>query len=389
MTKDERLKTLANVFSPSAPIKRKDLFFGRMKQLQEIVNAINETGQHAILHGERGVGKTSLANIMTDSITNLYPVKITCNKEDSFESLWRRSFEKIQFSKTTKGIGFQPKDKQEIINVGKQIAQESLVNVALVEEYISKLGDHYFLFIFDEFDNIQSKKIRSVFADLLKALSDNVENTTIVIVGISDNVEDLIGSHQSLERCLKQVKMPRMSDKEASEIIDSGLSNLGISISPPIKQKVLEFSSGFPHYIHLLCKYGAKEIIDNNKYEFSDAYLKIAIKKGIDNTSEQLRSSYQKATLDSKGNSKWINVLHACANSKSDEYNCFSTNNVLDQYNKITNKNVKGTNITYNLNQLCKKERGEILIKKGGGKNLKFRFINPMMRAFVKLKINS
>ena len=220
-------------------------------------------------------------------------------------------------------------------------------------------------------------------------MSDNVENTTIVLVGIGDNVEELIGIHQSLERCLKQVKMPRMSDEEAGAIIDNGLSQLEISISTSVRKSILEFSSGFPHYVHLLCKYGAKEIIENEKNEFSDAYLKIAIKNGIDNTSEQLRSSYQKATLDSRADSKWVKVLHACANSKSDKFNCFSTGDVLEEYNKINKTSIKGSNISYNLKQLCTKDRGEILKKMGSGVNTKYRFINPMMRAFVKLKINS
>jgi hypothetical protein len=379
---------LNEVFSPTAPIKSIDLFFGRMPQLEKVADAINESGQHAILHGERGVGKTSLANIMFKSYTSLYPVKITCNREDDFKSLWQRAFSEVQFSQTTQGLGFNAQEKKVIINIGEQLRHIDVVTPSTVENLIRQLKMVKFLFIFDEFDNIRTKRIRSSFADLIKSLSDNIDNTTIVLVGIADNVEELIGSHRSLERCLKQVKMPRMSDIEATAIIDNGLNKLQISIATPVKQKILEFSSGFPHYIHLLCKYGAKEIIKNDKRDFNNAYLQIAIKNGIDNTSEQLRSSYQKATLDSKLDSKWVNVLHACANSESDAFNCFSTSNVLAAYNKITSKNVKGSNLTYNLNHLCEKDRGEILTKMGNGVNTKFRFINPMMRAFVKLKIN-
>lgn len=389
MNKHEREEILKEVFSPSAPIKQKDLFFGRMTQLEKVADAINESGQHAILYGERGVGKTSLANIMFDSYTNLFPVKITCNRQDDFKSLWARAFSKVQVAKTTKGLGFNAEDKMTIIDIGKQIEQNEIVTPATVEQLICKLSKWRFLFIFDEFDNIRNRKIRIAFADLIKSLSDNVDKTTIVLVGIAENVDLLIGNHRSLERCLKQVKMPRMSDNEASAIIENGLSKLDISIPKSIKEKILEFSSGFPHYIHLLCKFGAREIIENEKFEFNSAYLLIAIKNGIENTSEQLRSSYQKATLDSKLISKWVNVLHACANCDSDIYNCFATNSVLVQYNKITGSSVKGGNITYNLNQFCSRDRGEILKRMGKGVNIKYRFINPMMRAFVKLKINS
>lgn len=189
MTKNEKLQVLNMVFSPTAPIKKKDFFFGRMVQLERVVDAINELGQHAILHGERGVGKTSLANIMYNAYTNLYPIKITCHRDDDFKSLWQRVFSEVQFAKTTTGIGFKPIEKKEIVNIGQQINKEENVTPSFVENLILQLSAFKFLFIFDEFDNIKTKKTRTSFADLIKSLSDNVENTTIVLVGILTNVK--------------------------------------------------------------------------------------------------------------------------------------------------------------------------------------------------------
>ena len=108
MDKSTKLLLLNQIFTPTSPIKERDFFYGRLNQLEKVADAINKEGQHAILYGERGVGKTSLANIMAKSYTNLYPVKITCDRVDDFKSLWSRAFESIQFSKTTKGIGFTP-----------------------------------------------------------------------------------------------------------------------------------------------------------------------------------------------------------------------------------------------------------------------------------------
>lgn len=389
MNREDKLILLEQVFSPTAPISQKDFFYGRIAQLTKIAEAINQKGQHAILYGERGVGKTSLANIMAASYTNLHPVKITCSRHDDFKSLWKQSFDKIQFSKTTKGLGFNPAQKEKIITLGQKFSGVSEVGPTSIVNVVNQLPSSMFLFIFDEFDNISDKKTRELFADLIKSFSDNVENATIVLIGIADNVEELIGNHNSLERCLKQVKMPRMSQEELSEIILSGLKRLGISISEIVKNKIIEFSSGFPHYVHLLCKYGAKEIIENEKTEFNSAYLKIAIKIGIENTSEQLRTSYQKAVVDVKEKSKWREVLHACADSEIDQYDCFTVNNVLKLYNKSRFLKVLGNNIIYNLNQLCTSERGEVIKKTGKGINTRFRFVNPMMKAYVKLKINS
>jgi Cdc6-like AAA superfamily ATPase len=389
MTKEEKLFILNQVFSPTSPIKQKDFFYGRINQLNKIADAINEEGQHAILYGERGVGKTSLGNIMATSYTNLYPVKVTCNRQDHFRTLWENALDNVQFSQKTDGIGFNPQQAEEIVRIGNQLRAIENVRPNHIVQILNSLPAGKLLFIFDEFDNISSKKARSSFADLIKSMSDNNTNSTIVLVGISDSIENLIGNHQSLERCLKQVKMPKMKDEECEEIIINGLSRLEIGIDNKVKEKIIEFSSGFPHYVHLLCKYGAKEIIENEKRIFSDAYLAIAIRRGIENTSEQLRISYRKAILTSNSSSKWRDLLFACAIVKIDEFNAFTISDVVKIYNDITGKNVKNNSITYNLNQLVTENRGEVLVKLGKGMSTRYMFKNPMMRAFVKLKINA
>jgi ABC-type transport system involved in cytochrome bd biosynthesis fused ATPase/permease subunit len=57
---------IARIFTPSAPIDDRTLFAGRKKQMVRILNAISQRGQHAVLFGERGVGKTSLTNVIRD-----------------------------------------------------------------------------------------------------------------------------------------------------------------------------------------------------------------------------------------------------------------------------------------------------------------------------------
>jgi len=389
MDKEQKKIILNQVFSPVQPIQERDFFFGRMNQLTKIVDAINEKGQHAILYGERGVGKTSLVNIMYKSYTNVYPIKITCDRRHTFRSLWEDAFDHIQYSQTINGIGFNAQSKSKMVSMKKEISFCGDLKTNQIVDLLNKLGNDFkLMFIFDEFDNIRNEETKYFFADLIKSLSDNNTNTTIILVGIAESVESLIGSHQSLERCLKQVKMPRMKKEECEAIIFNGLKLLNFKMDNDILNKIIEFSSGFPHYIHLLCKYGCAELIENDKTTFSEPYLAIALNKGIENTSEQLRISFREAVLSSSSSDKWKNILYACTNCPLDEFNSFSISQIVKEYNIITKSKSKNSHLSYYINELTKSGRSEILTRLGRGGSTRYTFNNPMMRAFVKLKMN-
>src|ERR1700721_988453 len=99
-----RLMALINeTFTPGSPIDSKDLFAGRQRQRDKLINTIFQKGEHAILYGERGVGKTSLANILFDFLVFMgefkyYRAKINCSSDMSFESIWTSIFKQFVFT---------------------------------------------------------------------------------------------------------------------------------------------------------------------------------------------------------------------------------------------------------------------------------------------------
>jgi hypothetical protein len=259
--KKKKLSILNKVFSPTAPIKEENFFRGRIEQLERIVSVMNEDGQHLILFGERGVGKTSMANISQKHITNLFSVKVTCSSEDTFNSIWNNALSQVQFSRTISGIGFKPQEKESLDDLSNILRAIDDIQPYDVYNCLSQFPMSKFLFIFDEFDNIKNQHVRIKFADLIKSLSDNSTNIKIMIVGIAENVTNLIGNHQSLERCLMQIRMPRMSEVELLEIILKGSKEVEVEMTKQVQNKIISFSSGFPHYTHLLSKFSLKNAI--------------------------------------------------------------------------------------------------------------------------------
>mgnify|MGYP000887924624 CR=1 FL=1 len=94
----QRMLRLGEVFRPSAPVDDAELFAGRNHELFSVIEAIQSAGQHAVIYGERGVGKTSLARIaiqLASEDTDLVAVRINCDGQDTFSSFWDKALDEL------------------------------------------------------------------------------------------------------------------------------------------------------------------------------------------------------------------------------------------------------------------------------------------------------
>ena len=95
MEDDRKYLLMAEVnqaFTPGSPIDSRELFAGRAKQREKLINTIFQKGEHAILFGERGVGKTSLANVIFDFLVFMgkfeyQRAKVNCAEGMDFEAI--------------------------------------------------------------------------------------------------------------------------------------------------------------------------------------------------------------------------------------------------------------------------------------------------------------
>lgn len=67
--------------------------FGRQTEVQKLVEALNTPGQHVLLYGERGVGKSSLANVAAELMSIVVKRKLffkSCDRSDTLETILQR-----------------------------------------------------------------------------------------------------------------------------------------------------------------------------------------------------------------------------------------------------------------------------------------------------------
>ena len=390
MTDEQRkkLSMIGEIYTPSYPIEIRELFSGRTEQLRAVFDFLRQKGKHIIVYGDRGVGKTSFANVIKVICETDHQVaKVSCSTQDTFESLFHNVLSKLtyDYEEAQKKIGFGA----EIERTNKSLIFSNLytqdqVNIQILASVFGLLNP---VIILDEFDRLSPGKFnKAIFTDLIKSLADNLPQTTLIIVGVSEDVASLIDEHLSIERNLSQIYMPSMSPDEITAIIRKGEEPLQLTFDESVTSRIIDLSSGYPHFTHSLCYYSTTAAVLDNSTVITDQYLNIAIKQTIDNAHESLRNSFRTATLATKQNI-YQEVLYAASIVETDEYGYFQANDLEDILSRILGKVVKVNNFTFHLGKFCTDERGEIFTMTGAKNRHRYKFKNPLMKAFIRLKM--
>jgi Cdc6-like AAA superfamily ATPase len=376
----------SRVFSPGAPIDERALFAGRLDQTRQVLGAISQRGHHAIIYGERGVGKTSLSFVLSEFLEDagqtVIAPRVNCDGSDTFTSIWKKIFSEITFSRETKGIGFLSQPQVVTTNFADTLP-DNLRPDAVRKALTLLCRGATLIIIIDEFDRMPNGTTSPLFADTIKMLSDHSVSATLVLVGVADSVDELIKEHESIERSLVQIHMPRMSKGELHEIIQRGLQRLDMAIDPRAMEQISTLSQGLPHYTHLLALNATHAAIDENTKKIDEALVDKAIRVSLDNAQQSIRSVYHKATASPRSDNLYTQVLLACALSRTDDLGYFAAAAVRDPLTYIMNKKYDIPSFSRHLKEFCEDKRGPVLRRFGQKHRVRFRFINPLMQPYV------
>lgn len=369
------------VWSPSAPIDRRDLFAGRLDQLARIQEAVATKGKHAIVYGERGVGKTSLVSVIGALLTGVPTVRLNCNGTDTFASLWKRAFDEILLEIVQPAFGFPAQTRKTIQSLaeslGSDIAPDTVT--ARLRRFPSPV-----VFIFDEFDRVENESVSQAFADTMKALSDYAVPTTVIIVGIGETVAELVKSHASIERAVAQVPMPRMTRMELGEIVDKVSRELGLTFAADVKSRIVNLAQGLPHYVHLLGLHSTMHALHAEKTtKLKSANLDQGIRKATDEAQQTLLTTYHQAVISPQKDALFKSVLLACSLAPKDVMGYFAPADVRAPLTAVLGRSIEFASFNGHLGKFITSERGKILTRSGVERKYRYRFSNPLMPPYV------
>jgi Cdc6-like AAA superfamily ATPase len=359
------------IFRPMAPIDDARLFAGRLKQISDLLDVIYQRGAHAILYGERGLGKTSLANIIGEKILGplrfMKVLKISCDQTDTFATIWGKVFFDYRFDGEN-ASDFIAKNPKPFV-------------IYKLAETLDKNIRH--LIIIDEFDRSKDEQAKSLTADTIKYFSNYPLNVTILVVGVGQSISELFGNHPSIARCSKQVPMQRMSRQELEQIIDDRLPKISLTTTPGAKNRMIRYAQGFPGYMHLLGQLSAMSAIKAKTQQINEAHVDGAVAKVLETSDESTRRDYHRAISSSKPDNKYREVLLACALAQKNDLGQFSAGDLREPYSIVRGKQVDIPYYAAHLKAFCDADRGPVLVKTGKAKGFKYHFANPLLEALV------
>jgi energy-coupling factor transporter ATP-binding protein EcfA2 len=377
----ERMRLVAEAFRPSAPIDRRALFAGRSDQIAELFSAVAQPGQHAVVYGERGVGKTSLAAVTAELLASsgALAVRTTCDSGDDFASVWRKALGEISLRSENRGIGFAP-TANEVHRPASALLEGAEVTPHVVVRGLETLARLAPIVIFlDEFDRLASSSCRALFTDTIKALSDRVVPATIVLVGVADTVDELIREHRSVERALVQVRMPRMARADLAEIARRGIEAAQMTIRPPAVDRVTALSQGLPHYTHLLTQLAAQAALGERHADVGGREVDFAIERAIQRAQQSITDAYLRAEAAADGSGR--HVLLACALAAEDEFGFFGLADVQSALARFGDVLVEAAD----LDRLAE-EPAAVLQCRDAASEKRYRFLNPLLQPYVVMR---
>ncbi len=383
------MSQISTVFSPAAPINSRDLFAGRLDQVTQVLGAIAQTGQHVVLYGERGVGKTSLANTIhlfweearkgSDAIVT---PRVNCDSTDNFGTVWMKVLEEIELYYDKQGWPF-PTNGGVLEAAVKDIRNGDATPHA-VRRFLDLMGK-WFIVIIDEFDRLADDAGLELFADTIKTLSDHAVYTTLMLVGVADTVDGLIDDHASIDRALVQVLMPRMSNEELREIVSRGLSRVGMTVKDNALYYIARLSQGLPHHAHLLGLHAGLAALRDKRIEVQRDDVHVALRIALDRAQASVRHAYLQATASPR-ETLYPQILLACAITPVDDAGCFATADVRGPLSSIMGKKVEISTFSRQLHELCADSKGKVLQKLGVERKRRYRFADPLVKSHVVLR---
>lgn len=308
-----RLK-LRNAFTPSQPVTDARMFAGRQAIMGTLIRSIEEQRLHAVIYGERGIGKTSLLHVLTQAARDAkyLVVYVSCGAGSEFDETFRAVAADIPVLYHAAYGPTSPEGEKG--RTFGDLLPPTPVTVRSASDMLSKLIGTRLIIVLDEFDRADSVDFRRAIAELMKNLSDRSVRVQLVLAGVAANVTELVEHIPSIRRNVAALQVPKMTALEVRSLVENGETLSGLSFDPEAVTFVISIAHGLPYLASLLSHHAGLAALDAGRTNVLVDDVSAAIAEAL----EELKGRLSRKALMQVGNcvrSGSLQLLGALAGS--------------------------------------------------------------------------
>jgi RecA/RadA recombinase len=268
---DQQLLKVIKSFSPSQPTQSISQFAGRSELLANLIVAIEEHRNHLVVFGGRGTGKTSLALALSAVAqgAGYHCAYISCTHDSSIDSIFRSALSElsVRFDQM-----FDPRAENADPTLTFDLMLPSgEVSPQLLADLLARIRGTRLLIVLDEYDRNENPSLNRDMTEVMKVLSDRALPVQLVIVGVGEVLDNLVGEHASIARVLYSVRLNVMNDAQIAETLNVASSHGGVRLLPEVSAAIVQLSYGRPYIARLVGLKAAKMALLRGSSEVSIA----------------------------------------------------------------------------------------------------------------------
>jgi len=249
-----------------------DLFVGRANTIAKIMDYIKRPAaggqEHIFLSGERGIGKTSLAQYLTGPVqreANLLPVHVNLGGVTSLEEMLRHVFEEILnvanarpwFDKVRDLFG-KYIDHVDVFGVklGFNPPDESLKHLLTqfhmaIHNIIERMKDETegLFVVLDDINGLaKTDRFANWYKGFVESASMRYEQFPVVFVLVGlPQIRSALNEHQpSLMRIFRVAEVSKLSDAEVERFFEKAFAKVETTVEPEAMERLVSLSGGLP-----------------------------------------------------------------------------------------------------------------------------------------------
>jgi Cdc6-like AAA superfamily ATPase len=326
-----RKLALRDVLGASQPVIGRESFAGRHDALAQLIASIEQQRVHVVIYGERGIGKTSLAHVFAETAREARYLVLygSCGTEAQFDAMFRSFAARIPRLYHKSVLPNSPEaESGDHFDV---MLEEHFGPRELADVFAEVTGTRVII-ILDEYDRVLDPNFRRDVAELIKNLSDRAARVQLVLTGVAQNLDELIGYAPSIRRNIVGLPMRPLSTSEVRDVIAIGEAAADLRYSDEAVSMITAMAGGSPYLVRLIAHQAGLAALGDRRSVVDESHGRAAVERVLTDWNASLPRRVQASLGRDEARAQWpLLIAAARAGSSADGY--FSIDDVYTEMN--------------------------------------------------------